>query len=99
MAGHEPYLALDDQPACAAQALLLKGRLLAASARYREAAGSLARAWHLAVSREQQDLAATAAEALRAAYRADPAAVLEAWRAEADGEPPDWLAGPPPSPS
>jgi hypothetical protein len=44
-------LARDDQPACAARALLLQGRLLAARARYREAAGPLARGWQLAVSR------------------------------------------------
>jgi tetratricopeptide (TPR) repeat protein len=89
----------DEQPRCAAQAYLLQGRLLAGQARYGEAAGPLARGWQLAVSRDQQDLLAPATQALRAAYRADQAVVLDAWHAEAAGEPPGWLTRTPPGPS
>lgn len=90
-------LPLDDQPRCAARALLLQGRLLAGQARYREAVGSLARGWQLAAGRGQEkDLLASAAQALRAAYRAEPAAVRDVWRIAVGGEPPDWLTGPPP---
>lgn len=86
-------LPLDKQPPCAAQALLLQGRLRAGQARYREAAAPLARGWQLAASREQADLLAPAVASLRAAYQADEAAVRSAWRTETGGEPPEWLTG------
>jgi hypothetical protein len=89
-------LPLDDQPGCAAEALLLQGRLLAGQARYHEAASPLARGWQLAASGDQDGLLAPAAQALRAAYRAEQAAVRDAWRIAASAEPPDWLTGPPP---
>ena len=83
----------DDRPACAAQALLLQGRLRAGQARYRDAAAPLARGWQLAASREQADLLAHAVPSLRATYQADQAAVRSAWRIETGGEPPEWLTG------
>jgi tetratricopeptide (TPR) repeat protein len=88
-----------DQPSCAAQALLLQGRLRVGQARHREAAAPLARGWQLAASREQTDLLAPAAASLRAAYQADEAAVRSAWRIETGGDPPQWLTGFPQPPS
>jgi hypothetical protein len=88
-------LPLDEQPRCAARALLLQGRLLSGQARYQEAASPLARGWQLAASRGlDEDLLASAAQALRAAYRAERAAVRDAWRIAAGSEPPEWLTGP-----
>lgn len=90
-------LPFGDQPRCAARALLLQGTLLAGQARYHEAASPLARGWQLAAGQDQeQDLLASAARALRAAYRAEQAAVRDVWRTVAGGEPPDWLSGLPP---
>jgi len=89
----------DELPPCAAQTLLLTGRLLAGQARYREAARPLARGWLLAARRGRQDLIAPAIPAVRAAYRADDAALRAAWRAETSGEPPDWIYRLPGSPA
>ncbi|HTW00809.1 MAG TPA: hypothetical protein VMF87_10965 [Streptosporangiaceae bacterium] len=81
----------DQLPPCAAQTLLLTGRLLTGQARYREAARPLTRGWLLAARRGRQDLIAPAVPAIRATYRADDAALRAAWRTETGGEPPDWI--------
>jgi hypothetical protein len=81
----------DELPPCAAQTLLLTGRLLAGQARYREAIPLLVRGWHLAVQHGRQDLLAATVPAFRAAYRADDVALRAAWRTETGGEPPDWI--------
>jgi tetratricopeptide (TPR) repeat protein len=88
----------DELPPCAAQTLLLTGRLLARQARYREATRPLARGWQLAARHGRQDLLASAVSAVRATYRADDAALRAAWRTEAGGEPPDWIKGLPAAP-
>ncbi len=81
----------DDLPPCAAQVLLLEGKLLAGQARYRQAARPLAAGWQMAASQHRQDLLSSAAPALKAAYHADQTAFLSAWRAETGHDPPDWL--------
>jgi tetratricopeptide (TPR) repeat protein len=91
-------LSHDELPLCAAQTLLLTGRLLAGQARYREAARPLARGWQLAADHGRQDLLASAVPAVRATYQADDAALRAAWRTETGGEPPDWIAGLPAGP-
>jgi hypothetical protein len=81
-----------DMPSCAAEALLLKGMLLAGQARYLEAARPLAAGWQLAADQHRQSLLSAAVPALKAVYRADQAALARAWRAETGHAPPDWLA-------
>jgi hypothetical protein len=81
----------DKLPPCAAQTLLLTGRLLAGQARYREAIPLLVRGWHLAVQHGRQDLLAATVPAFRATYRADDVALRAAWRTETGSEPPDWI--------
>ena len=80
-------------PSCAAESLLLKGRLLAGQARCQEAARPLAEGWQLAAGQHRQNLLSSAAPALKAVYRTEPAALTSAWRAETGHDPPDWLAG------
>jgi hypothetical protein len=87
----QDQLPRDELPPCAAQTLLLTGRLLTGQARYREAARPLAMGWLLAARRGQQDLIAPAVPAVRATYRADDAALRAAWRTETGSEPPDWI--------
>jgi tetratricopeptide (TPR) repeat protein len=89
----QDQLPADELPACAAQALLLQGRLLAGQGRCTEAAGPLARGWRLAASQDLQELLSAAAAALRTAYHADQDLFRTVWRAETGGEPPDWLTG------
>lgn len=83
----------DDLPPCAAQALLLQGRLLAGQGRHREAVRPLTRGWQLAAGQQRQDLLTSAAPALKTVYAADQGAFAAAWRTETGGEPPRWLAG------
>ena len=77
---------------CAARAMLLEGELLCGQARYREAAGLLAKGWRLAAGRHLEDTRRNAVPALRTAYRADPGHFSAVWRAETGAEPPDWLS-------
>lgn len=84
-------LPADDLPPRAARALLSEGRLLCGQARYREAAKPLAKGWHLAASHHQHDLLRLTVPALKAAYRADQAGFLIAWRAKTGDELPNWL--------
>ena len=79
-------------PYCAARAMLLEGELLCGQARYREAAGLLAKGWRLAAGRHLEDTRRNAVPALRTAYRADPGHFSAVWRAETGAEPPDWLS-------
>ena len=81
----------DELPPCAAQTLLLAGRLLAGQARYREATRPLAGGWLLAARRGRHDLIAQAVPAIRATYWADDTALRAAWLTETGGEPPDWI--------
>jgi tetratricopeptide (TPR) repeat protein len=81
-----------DMPSCAAEALLLKGRLLTGQDRYSEAVRPLAAGWQLAAGQRRPGLLSSATPALRAVYRADQAALARAWRAETGHDPPDWLA-------
>ncbi len=78
-------------PAYAARAALLGGRLLCRQARYREAAGLLARGWNLATSKQQHDALSTATPALKTAYRANPDDFTTVWKAETGSKPPGWL--------
>jgi hypothetical protein len=88
----------DGLPPCAARAFVQHGRLLAGRGRHREAAGQLARGWQLAIRWGEDDMLESAVQALRDSYRVDRAAVLDAWRTEVGGDPPDWLTGARPLP-
>lgn len=88
----QDQLPRDDLPPCAAQALLLEGRLLAGQGRQREAVRPLIAGWRLAASQRRQDLMTQAAAALKSVYRADQEVFRSVWRAESGEEPPDWLA-------
>lgn len=87
----QDQLPRDELPPCAAQTLLLAGRLLAGQARYREANRPLAGGWLLAARRGRHDLIAQAVPAIRATYWADDTALRAAWLTETGGEPPDWI--------
>jgi hypothetical protein len=87
----QDQLPRDELPPCAAQTLLLTGRLLAGQARYREASRPLARGWLLAARRGRHDLVGSAVPAIRATYLADDTALRAAWRTETGSEPPDWV--------
>ena len=79
-------------PSGAARAMLLEGELLCGQARYREAAGLLARGWRLAAGQHLAGTQRNARPAIRAAYRADPEHFAAVWQAETGAEPPDWLS-------
>jgi len=74
----------------ASEVLFLHGQLLYEQSRHREAARSLARAWHLAGPQAGQEPSFDRA-VLTAVYQADPAGFLAAWRAETGASPPPWL--------
>lgn len=89
-------LPVDDQPRCAAQALLLQGRLLAGQARYHEAARPLARGMAAGPQPGPEGPAGPRRPGPPGRLRAERAAVHDAWRIAVGGEPPDWLTGPAP---
>jgi hypothetical protein len=74
----------------AIQVLLLHGQLLCEASRHREAARSMARAWHLAARPAGPEPAFDRA-VFRTAYHADPAAFLATWHAVTGAAPPSWL--------
>jgi tetratricopeptide (TPR) repeat protein len=74
----------------AAEVLFLHGQLLCEASRHREAARSLAQAWHLAARPAGHDPAFDPA-VFRTAYHADPATFLAAWHAVTGTAPPSRL--------
>jgi tetratricopeptide (TPR) repeat protein len=74
----------------AAEVLFLHGLLLCGASRHREAARSLAQAWHLAARHAGHEPAFDPA-VFRTAYHADPAAFLATWHAVTGTAPPSWL--------